>query len=214
MKAYVKTFVFNQMSVNTHVLWDDGGYCVLIDPGCITEDEQNVLTDFIDIKNLDPLAILLTHGHFDHTAGISILRDKYGCWCWIHPDDLIELNHTNELAQIYGMKVNSTFIPDHFFKEEPELSFGNFRLKVFHLPGHTQGSVALFETHNNYLFAGDTLMKNSLGFSNNGYADLLIHLKKKIYPLPNETIVFCGHGPSSTIGEEKKNNLFFQLIKE
>lgn len=214
MNAFVKTFVFNQMNVNTHVLWNDEGNCALIDPGCITEDEQSMLTDFIDRKNLNPLAILLTHGHFDHTAGISFLRGKYGCLCWIHPDDLIELNQANELAHIYGMEVNSIFIPDHFFIEGVELSLGNFKLKVLHLPGHTQGSVALFETGNKYLFAGDTLMKGSLGFSNGGYAELMVHLRKKIFTLPNETIIFCGHGPSSTIGEEKKANLFFRLIKE
>jgi glyoxylase-like metal-dependent hydrolase (beta-lactamase superfamily II) len=213
MKAFVNTFVFNQMKVNTHVLWNSKGDCVLIDPGCITEDEQKMLTDFVETKELKPLAILLTHGHFDHAAGVSFLRDKYRCECWIHPDDEKELSQVYELAQIYGMKVNHGFGSDHFFYEGTELSFGKIRMKVLHLPGHTRGSVALFESQNNYLFAGDTLMKGSLGFSNSGYKELMIHLKHKIYPLPDKTIVFCGHGASTTIEEEKKANLFFRMMK-
>lgn len=214
MKAFVDTFVFNQMNVNTHVLWNSKGDCVLIDPGCITENEQKILTDFIATKKLNPLAIVLTHGHFDHVAGISFLCNKYGCICWIHPDDEKELSQANEVAQIYGAKVNSAFRPDHSYVEGLELKLGNLHLKVLHLPGHTQGSVALFETQNNYLFAGDTLMKGSLGFSNSGYDELLIHLKRKIYPLPDKTIVFCGHGSSTTIEEEKKANFFFRMMKD
>ncbi len=214
MKTSVNTFVFNQMKVNTHVLWNSKGDCVLIDPGCITEDEQKMLTDFIEIKRLKPLAILLTHGHFDHAAGVSFLRDKYRCKCWIHPDDEKELSQVNELAQIYGMKVNPWFGSDHFFYDGNELSFGKIHLKVLHLPGHTLGSVALFELQNNYLFAGDTLIKGSLGFSNSGYKELMTHLKRKIYSLPDKTIVFCGHGAPTTIGEEKKTNLFFRKMKD
>jgi len=214
MEAFVNTFVFNQMKVNTHVLWNSRGDCVLIDPGCITGNEQKMLSDFIETKKLKPLAILLTHGHFDHAAGVSFLRNKYGCQCWIHPDDEKELSNVNELAQIYGMNVNSGFGADHSIHDKTELLFGKINIIVFHLPGHTNGSVAFFESQNNYLFAGDTLVKGSLGFSNSGYEELLIHLKRKIYPLPDETIVFCGHGSSTTIEEEKKANLFFRLMKE
>ena len=118
------------------------------------------------------------------------------------------------MAQVYHMKENSIFKPDHFLIEGTEILFGNLHLKVIHLPGHTQGSVAFFETQNNYLFAGDTLMNGGLGFSNSGYEELMIHLKRKIYPLPDETIIFCGHGSSTTIKEEKKANLFFRMMKE
>jgi len=214
MKVFVNTFVLNKMNVNTFILWNNEGESVLIDPGCITEDEQKILTDFIDNKNLKPLAILLTHGHFDHTSGISFLIDKYGCQCWIHPDDMIELNQANEFAQMHGVKIAPKSKPDHFYYGETELSFGKFHLKVFHLPGHTKGSVALFETQNYYLFAGDTIMKGSLGFSNSGYDELIIHLKRKIYPLPDQTIIYCGHGSPTTIKEEKKDNLFFRMMKE
>lgn len=214
MEAFVNTYVFNQMKVNTHVLWNSRGDCVLIDPGCITEEEQIILTDFIDTKKLKPLAILLTHGHFDHSAGVSFISDMYGCECWIHPDDEKELGQVDEVAQIYGMQVNHKISAELFFYEGTELSFGKIKLKVLHLPGHTWGSVAFFESQNNYLFVGDTLIKGSLGFSNSGYEELMIHLKRKIYPLPDETIVFCGHGLSTTIEEEKKANLFFRLMKE
>ena len=214
MKAFVNTFVFNQMKVNTYVLWNSRGDCVLIDPGCITEEEQKILTDFIDTKKLKPLAILLTHGHFDHAAGVSFLKDKYGCECWIHPDDLKELGQVDEVAQIYGLKVKHKISAEHFFYDESELSFGKIHLKVLHLPGHTWGSVAFFESQNNYLFAGDTLIKGSLGFSNSGYKELMVQLKRYIYPLPDKTIIFCGHGASSTIAEEKKANSFFRMMKE
>jgi hydroxyacylglutathione hydrolase len=214
MKAFVNTFVFNQMNVNTHVLWNSVGDCVLIDPGCSTVEEQEILTGFISQRNLRPLAILLTHGHFDHIAGISFLGEKYSCECWLHPNDVKELHDAHILASLYKEKMSEVFRVHNFFSETSDLTFGGFHLRVLHLPGHTEGSVCLYETELKYLFAGDTLMKGSLGFSNSGYEDLLFQLKRKIYPLPASTIIFCGHGPSTTIEEEKKNNLFFRLMKD
>ncbi len=212
MGAFVETFVFNQMKVNTFVLHNDCGDCVLIDPGCETPVEQQKLAGFLDENRLKPVAILLTHGHFDHVAGASFLVEKFGCDCWLHPEDEKEIHQGEDVAQLHNVKLSRLRHPHRYLNDGEIIQFGQFRLKVLHIPGHTGGSVAIFEIQNNWLFAGDTLVKGSLGFSNLGYGELMTHLKNKILPLPDETIIFCGHGPTTTIEQEKKSNPFFRRI--
>jgi glyoxylase-like metal-dependent hydrolase (beta-lactamase superfamily II) len=214
MISFIKTFVMNRMKENTYVLWNQRGDCVLIDPGCETVTEQQQLADFFSLKKLRPMAVLLTHGHFDHAVGISFLYDHYCCESWIHPADQAELKQSGTMARLYGMKLRRNFRARYELEDLAELTFGEFHLKVLHVPGHTAGSVCFYETQSHCLFAGDTLMKGSLGFSNSGYRELLVLLKEKVFSLPGDTVVFCGHGPATILEEEKKNNLFFRKMQD
>jgi len=212
MKLFIHTFVFNSKKENCYLLWNRVGECLLIDPGCAASAEQETLVGFLSQNDLRPQAILLTHGHFDHIAGVPFLRQKYACECWMHPADEKELRLSRSLAPMYGFDTVEEFNVDHYYDDGVQLSFGGIRQRVIHIPGHTDGSVCLYVPDGPYLFVGDVLVKGSLGFVNNGYGEVLAHLEKKIYPLPDETLLFYGHGVPSTLGEEKRTNPFFHRM--
>jgi glyoxylase-like metal-dependent hydrolase (beta-lactamase superfamily II) len=212
MELFVHSIVFNNKKENSYLLWNRAGECLLVDPGCSTPDEQELLTGFLSRNNLHPKRLLLTHGHFDHVAGVPFLIQEYGCECWMHSAEEKELQLSRTLAPMYEFETVEEFQVDHHYDDGTQLSFGGICLRVIHIPGHTDGSVCLFVPEGPYLFAGDALVKGSLGFVNNSYAEVLAHLQKKIYPLPDETIIFYGHGPSSMLAEEKQANPFFHRM--
>lgn len=214
MELFVNTFIFNNKKENSHVLWNEAGDCVLVDPGCTTPREQEALTAFLSRNNLRPRALLLTHGHFDHVAGVPFLTRKYSCECWMHSADEKELRLSQALAPLYGFEAVEEFRVDHYFDDGSELSFRGIHQKVIHFPGHTDGSVCLYVPDGPYLFAGDALVKGSLGFVNSSYAEVLGYIGEKIWSLPDETIIFYGHGPSSRLDKEKQTNPFFRRVNQ
>lgn len=214
MELFVHSFVFNKKEENSYLLWNEAGDCLVIDPGCATPEEEGVLTAFIAENNLLPRAILLTHGHFDHVAGVPFVMQRYGCGCWVHSAEEGELELSRTIAHVYGFERVEAFQVNHYDEEGALLNWGGMGLRVLHIPGHTEGSSCLYMEQGPYLFAGDALIKGSLGFVNNGYAEVLAHLEQKVYPLPDETVIYYGHGPSSTLGEEKVSNRFFKRMKQ
>lgn len=209
MKEKVKVFICNTVKVNAYVVNDELGNCIIIDPGCASGEEIDTITTYITEEGLTPLAILLTHGHFDHILGVPFLRQHYNIKCWLHPGDNEELVHALSFSRVYENAINKSFEADCFMNDDEILLFGKLDIRVIHIPGHTAGSVCLYNESNHWLFTGDTLMKGSLCFTNNSYAGLLSLLKERIFPLPADTLFFFGHGPSSSMEEEKVGNPFF-----
>lgn len=210
----ITSFVFNGMRSNTHLLWQKGGDCVIIDAGCNNEVERDEVTHFISLNHLTPKALLLTHGHFDHIMGAQWLCKLYGIEALLHSDDFCELKESSVVAGIYGVLYSASdgFHP-HPISDEERLQFGSIRLSVLHTPGHTRGSVCYYEPSAHILFSGDTIIKGSLGFSNAGYSDLLEYLRERVLTLPADTRIFPGHGPSTTIEEEDSRNPFFKIMR-
>ncbi len=210
----IKTFVFNGMRSNTHLLWQENGDCVIIDAGCNNQIERDEMIHFISLNHLNPLALILTHAHFDHTMGAAWLCNRYTIDAYLHTDDLEELTKVQAGAGVYGIQIEDAglYRPLHLYDLETRC-FGSIRISVLHTPGHTAGSACFYEPTEQILFSGDTLIKGSLGFSNAGYSELLNHLKEKILPLPAQTRIFPGHGAATTIEEEGKWNPFFRIMK-
>lgn len=213
MEAKVKVFVCSAVQSNAYIVNDEQGNCILIDPGCSSDEETNALTSYIAKEKLKPLAILLTHGHFDHAQAVPFFREYYNIKCWLHPDDEQELLHISFISQVYDKTVARSFKPDYLIKENENLLFGLLSIQAIHIPGHTAGSVCFYNETNHWLFTGDTLMKGSLCFTNGSYTHLLSLLKERIFPLPPGTQFFFGHGPASSIEEEKTGNPFFARFR-
>ncbi|MFP4468378.1 MAG: MBL fold metallo-hydrolase [Bacteroidales bacterium] len=210
----LKKFIFNELKVNSYLLWDEAGNCVLIDPGCHNAEEQKELSGFINSRGLIPRGLLHTHGHIDHMAGSGYIRKTYEVSSWIHEEEEMDPDTIASTARIYGMNLEKKDVMAHkVFRGQQRFTFDGVCLEVIHTPGHTKGSVCFYEPTHHWLFTGDTLTKGSLCFSDEGYGRLLNCLNREIITLPEDTQFFFGHGPDSSMKEEMASNPFFRRMK-
>jgi glyoxylase-like metal-dependent hydrolase (beta-lactamase superfamily II) len=209
MAIKVEKFTFNGFQENTYIVHDEK-VCVIIDPGCYARDEQEELTNFISENNLTPVAVLLTHAHIDHVLGLAYVLSTYSIDFYTHEIDVETLNSVESYAHIYGFPgYVSPSQPTHLLKGGETLQFGEMQFAVIFTPGHAPGHVVYHDTSNNFVINGDVLFKGSFGRVDLPGGDMDI-LKKTIeevmFVLPEDTLVYCGHGPETTIGEEKRTN--------
>ena len=207
----IKFFTFGPFQENTFVLHDASNECVIIDPGCYTSAEQQQLKQYITEKNLKPVKLLNTHCHVDHIAGNRFVFDTYKLLPVIHREDLIVLQSQERVCMMYGLNYDPSPMPETFMEDGDVVSFGSTKLKVLFTPGHAPGHVVFYNEKNNFVINGDVLFNGSIGRTDLplGDFDTLDHsIRTKMYTLPNDTVVYCGHGPTTTIGHEKKNNPF------
>ena len=207
----VKSFVFNLLQENTYVVSDESNECVIIDCGAYYQEERSAIQQYIANEHLKPVHLLCTHGHFDHNFGIDTIFEVYGLKVEIHPEDeFLITDIPGNFEAMAGVPLRRQY-PEvgRFFSEEEVIRFGNHELKVLHTPGHTPGGVCFYCETEHVVFTGDTLFKMSVGrtdFERGSYEDLMTSLKQVLAKLPAETVVYSGHGPSSTIGEELRYN--------
>jgi len=214
MKIFVEAFTFNPFQENTYVVYSETSDAVIIDPGCYEPHEQQLLTSFIEERKLTIHAILNTHGHIDHVLGNTFTTKKYSAPLYIHEQDIVTLSSVVNYAHVYGFE---KYIPspdaDVILKGGEQLSFGDVSFQVLFTPGHAPGHVVFYNAENNFVINGDVLFQGSFGRVDLPGGDLET-LKRTIFEtmfeLPIETVVYCGHGPATTIGQEKVSNYILQ----
>ena len=211
MALQLRSYVFNKMAENAWLVWDPSdGTAVLVDPGCASPSEFAELEDAVAREGLRPAAVLVTHPHFDHTAGAAGLCRRYGIECFASVLDRDLADRQMELRKLYQFEEAIPVAPFRFFDPGVQtLQFGNIAVEVLPLGGHTAGSVAYYFPDAGAVFVGDTVTKGSLGFLETGYGETLDRIRDYLLPLPDDTLLLPGHGEASTIGEEKRSNRFF-----
>jgi hydroxyacylglutathione hydrolase len=210
----VQSFVFNPFQENTYVLFDETNECIIIDPGCSDEDENNVLKSFVEKNKLTVKLLLNTHCHVDHVLGNYFVKEKYKVPFRMHEGDLPVLKAVKVYAPNYGFSQYTEAEPDGFLKENDVVQFGNQSLKVLFVPGHAPGHVAFYDEVNQIVIGGDVLFYNSIGRTDlpgGNYDQLIDSIHRKLFTLPDDVTVYPGHGPETTIGIEKKTNPFCAL---
>lgn len=212
----IKTFEFNPLQVNTYLLYDETGECVVVDPACFFPDEKELLLNFIIDNNLVVKRLINTHLHFDHIFGVNFLTLQFGLKLEAHRDDLFLLDNLPQQLQMFGFPAAADFTPEigSFLDENRPIEFGNQRLEIFHIPGHSPGSVLFYNEKAKKLIAGDVLFNGSIGrtdLAGGNFLQLIEGIRSKLFPLPDETEVYPGHGPKTTIGHEKSNNPFLTV---
>jgi hydroxyacylglutathione hydrolase len=209
----VQTFVFNPVQENTYVLWDETRECVIIDAGCFNQREFEKLDGFIRSKNFIPTKLINTHGHFDHIFGIERCRKAYGLKWEAHPDDYLLIGNAPSQGAIFGFQIQPILLPEVELQEGDQISFGNSILKVFHVPGHSPGSICFYNETSKIVITGDVLFNGSIGRTDlpgGNYHSLITSIKTKLLVLPDDVVVYPGHGPATTIGDEKVRNPYLQ----
>ena len=213
--VYVEQFTFNGFQENTYVLFDDNGKGIIVDPGCYERQEERDLLAFIEQRQIEIVAVLNTHAHIDHILGNQFVTTHFGVDLYLHEKDLNTLRSVESYAHVYGFnayKVSPE--PTQFLEDGQLLSFGEIELKVLFTPGHAPGHVVFYCEKGKFVINGDVLFQGSFGRVDLPGGDLET-LKKSIFnimfKLPEETVVYCGHGPSTTIGQEKRSNYIHQF---
>lgn len=206
----IKVFTFNPIQENTYVVYDDSNECVIIDAGCYTSQEKEQLSQFIEHNKLVLKRVLNTHSHFDHVFGNSYLAEKYGVFPEAHQGDEFLVENMVEAAKLFGFF--SGVSPQKigaYLNEGDVVQFGNTSFEVLHVPGHSPGSVCFYEKTAGVLFTGDVLFEGSIGRTDlfgGDFATLINGITKKLLILPDETLVYPGHGGTTTIADEKMHN--------
>lgn len=193
------------LETNCYLILDRDRNSIIIDPG----GEPEKICQFIKNKNLRPLMIINTHGHADHCGGNKFLKERYSIPVLMHEADIEILNSFESKFIFPLMKGSSPPVPDKFLKDGQLIEFGESILKILHTPGHTPGSICILT--NGILFSGDLIFSGSVGrtdFPGGSWSELINSIKNKVLTLPDETIILPGHGPSTTVGEERRNNPF------
>lgn len=208
----IKTFTFNPIQENTYLVYDETNEAVVIDAGCISEIEKRALKNYIEVNNLTLKRVLNTHLHFDHQFGNKFLYTTYGIKPEACKEDEYLLENVVAQTRSFGMDTNEEAQPiGSYITDQQEIKFGNITFTALHVPGHSPGSMAFYAEKEGVLFAGDVLFRGSIGRTDlpkGDYATLILSITRKLLPLPDSTVVYSGHGPTTTIGFEKKNNPF------
>ena len=208
----IKIFTFNQFFENTFIISDSTNECIIIDPGCYDKNEKQILQDYILSNNLVPTKLLNTHCHIDHILGNNFVSKTWDLELEIHQKDIDLLKNSKDIADLYGfVNYEKSPITNKFLVEGDIIEFGKSNLEVLFTPGHAPGHISLYSKNENFIISGDVLFNNSIGRTDlpgGNYNTLIDTIKSKFLCLDDSTVVYCGHGPSTTVGKERINNPF------
>ena len=194
---------------NTTLLWcERTRAAVIVDPG----GEAERLLEQVSALELKPEYVLLTHGHLDHVGASAEIARRLGIPIWgPHPDDAFWLNALAEQCEMFGFPPVTAFEPDRWLKAGERIAVGEETLEVLHCPGHTPGHLVFFDAHDKLAQVGDVLFKGSIGrtdFPRGNHRQLLDSIRERLFPLGDDVRFIPGHGPMSTLGEERRTNPF------
>jgi glyoxylase-like metal-dependent hydrolase (beta-lactamase superfamily II) len=207
----VKAFTFNPVQENSYILYNGERECCIIDPGCYFKEENAILKNFIEKSGLKPVLLLNTHCHLDHIFGNKFVYDTWGLLLHIHQNEKKVLEFGPASGQMYNLPFENYNAELKFIKPGENIVIGNDKLDVMFTPGHSPGSVSFYHQEGRFVINGDVLFNGSIGRTDlpGGDFDILVKsIRHQLFVLPDETIVYSGHGPETTIGFEKKNNPF------
>lgn len=204
---------FNSFGENTYLLYDETLECVIIDPGCYTENEKRRFDKLIEKNNLKPVKLLNTHCHIDHIFGNAHVNRKYQLPVSSHPNEQQVMDGASRWANTVGIDFEKSPNITHFLNENDTVTFGNSTLNVLFTPGHSPASISFYCPQSQFVIAGDVLFRGSIGrydLPGGDFNTLINSIKTQLLTLPPQTKVYSGHGQPTTIGYEIQHNPFLQ----
>lgn len=207
----IKSFIFSPIQENTYLLYNEFNDCLIIDPGCYFPYEQDELTNFITESKLKPVMLLNTHCHLDHVFGNKHIGEKYSLTLQLHQNEKLLLDYAPTSGLMYDMPFDNYAGEYIYLKAGDIIKLGDDELEVIEAPGHSPGHICFYCAKQSFIISGDVLFNRSIGRTDlpgGNHETLLKNIREKLFVLPDETIVYSGHGPATTIGDEKKHNPF------
>lgn len=212
--VHLQVFTFNPFAENTYIIYDDAGHAFIIDPGCADAKEFQQLKSFIETKKLNPVAILNTHCHIDHVLGNFQIKDYFKIPLWIPAGEKEVFASVKIYAPNYGFYQYTEASVDSFLQKNQLIEKGEIKIECLFVPGHSPGHLAFYLPNENFVINGDVLFNGSIGRTDlpgGDFDTLMKSIFEVMYALPDDTIVYTGHGPETTIGKEKISNPFCAL---
>lgn len=209
----IQGFVCNFASENTYILYNENKNAWLIDPGNMNEQETKAIDNFIKEKELNIQKILLTHAHIDHVLGLQWAFDTFKVPVNMHQEDQEVLDMLQASGMRFGFPVDPVKVDIEYVNEGEELELDGEKFKIYHVPGHSPGSVVYHNENQKFMISGDVLFEGSIGRTDlykGNYEQLIDGIKTKLFVLDPDTQVFSGHGNPTSIGFEKQYNPFFK----
>ncbi len=211
---FLQKFEFNMLPVNSYLIWDEANEAAIIDAGMYFPADFASLASFVDTHKLHLTHLLCTHLHFDHTFGNAFMLREYGLKAEAHEADLAWLTDINTAqCNIWGIPLHDTWpAVGKWLHDGDQISVGNMTLRVIHVPGHSEGGLAFYDETDSCIFTGDTLFEGSMGRTDlkGGSFEKIVQSLHKLSTIPDNTIVYPGHGNSTTIKAEKQQNPYMK----
>ena len=207
----IKSFVFSPIQENTYILYNEFNDCIIIDPGCYSDEEKETLVNYVEKTGLTPKMLLNTHCHLDHVFGNKFISEKYGLTLQIHANEKVVLEFAPTSGLMYDMPFDNYTGELICIKEGEVIKLGDDELKVLLTPGHSPGSLSFYCEKDAFVISGDALFYRSIGRTDlpmGHHQTLIDSIKKQLLVLPGHTKVYSGHGPLTNIRDEKAGNPF------
>jgi glyoxylase-like metal-dependent hydrolase (beta-lactamase superfamily II) len=210
----IKSFSFNPIQENTYILYNESKQCIIIDPGCYFDEEKESLKDFVAQNGLTPTMLLNTHCHLDHVFGNKMVAETYQLRLQINEKEKPVLDYAPTSGLMYNMPFVNYSGEYIYLKAGDIIKLGEDELAVIEAPGHSPGHICFYCAKQNFIISGDVLFNRSIGRTDlpgGDHQTLLKNIREKLFVLPDETVVCSGHGPVTSIGEEKRENPFLPI---
>lgn len=210
----VKLFTFNPLEENTYILYNEVKEAIIIDPGCYFDEERQKLRDFIENEGLKPVQLLNTHCHLDHVLGNQWIYETYGLELFLHPDEEQILSMAVQMSKMWGLPFDNYNGVLHFLHKNDVVKLGRDEFRIILVPGHSPGSICFYNEEQKFAIAGDVLFKESVGRTDlpgGNHAALIENIRHQLFVLPDDVIIYPGHGDFTTIGYEKRYNPFLKI---
>jgi glyoxylase-like metal-dependent hydrolase (beta-lactamase superfamily II) len=211
---YIQKFTFNPFQENSYIVYNEDKKAIIIDPGMYEPNEFKLFFKFIEQHELEPMMLLNTHTHLDHVFGNAKVLNQFQIPFGFHELDKVVFESANAVGLMYGIPFDQSPEPTFYIRENETIQLGKDSFKILLTPGHSPGSVCFYNQTQNVLISGDVLFQQSIGRTDlpgGNYETLMNSIHTELMALPNETIVYSGHGPETTIGSERMNNPFLTM---
>lgn len=210
-KVYQLTF--GPFAENTYIIADDDSNALIIDPGMYHAEENAQFFEFLNSNQLKPCRLILTHAHLDHVFGVNWVNKTYGLTPELHYEDRVVYESAHSVAKQYGLHMEELIKGDFSLVHGQKFEFGECNFTIIHTPGHSPGSVCFRNDEEAYIVSGDVLFQGSIGRTDlpgGDYSVLMRSINEQIINLNKDTVVYSGHGPITTVGQEIISNPFLQ----
>ena len=211
---HIDTLVFNSFQVNTYIVSNEGGECLIVDPAFYSPEEVRSFDRYISSKGLSITGQLNTHCHVDHVLGVKHVQRAYKCPLRAHANEAALLNNAPMMGEVFGLKVEAFEGIDQTIEDHETIALGKYTLTALLVPGHSPGSLSFYSREAGFVITGDALFQGSIGRTDlpgGDFDTLIASIRSTLLTLPEETTVYPGHGEPSTIGEEAAENPFLSM---